>query len=140
MGAAMTTATVLSGPERRRRWTAAEKLRLVEETLAPGASVAEVARRHDVHANLLHVWRKQARTGVLAGAVEGKARSGQGAGFSAVWIAREPPILPAAVAPAGSGVIEMEFANGSRLRVSGAVDPAIVGAALAVLASAGRRR
>jgi transposase len=133
------TVTVLSGPERRRRWTAAEKLRLVEETLAPGASVAEVARRQDVHPNLLHVWRKQARTGVLAGA-EGKAKSGQGGGFAAVCIAREPPILPAAVAPAGAGVIEMEFANGSRMRVSGAVDPAMLAAALAVLASNGRRR
>jgi hypothetical protein len=36
------TATVLSGPERRRRWTRAEKLRLVEETLAPEAELAEV--------------------------------------------------------------------------------------------------
>lgn len=31
------------GPERRRRWTSAEKLRIVEESLAPGASVVEVA-------------------------------------------------------------------------------------------------
>jgi transposase len=134
------TVTVLSGPERRRRWTAAEKLRLVEETLAPGARVAEVARQHDVHPNLLHAWRGQARTGALARAIEGKAKSGPEAAFAAVCIAREPPILPAAVAPAGGGVIEMEFANGSRLRVSGAVDPAVLGAALAVLMSHGRRR
>jgi transposase len=134
------TVTVLSGPERRRRWTAAEKLRLVEETLAPGARVAEVARRHDVHPNLLHAWRGQARTGALARAIEGKAKSGPGASFAAVCIAREPPILPAAVAPEGAGVIEMEFANGSRLRVSGAVDPAMLGAMLAVLMSNGRRR
>jgi transposase-like protein len=44
----VTTVTVLSGPERRRRWTTAQKLRIVEESLAPGASVVEVARRHDV--------------------------------------------------------------------------------------------
>jgi transposase len=115
-------------------------LRLVEETLAPRASVAEVARRHDVHPNLLHVWRKQARTGALAGAVEDKAKPCQGTDFAAVCVAREPPILPAAVAPVGAGVIEMEFANGSRLRVSGAVAPAVLGAALAVLVSNGRRR
>jgi len=36
---------VLSGPDRRRRWTFAEKLRMVEECLAPEAIVAEVARR-----------------------------------------------------------------------------------------------
>ena len=45
---------------------AAEKARIVEESLAAGASVAEVARRHDVHPNLLHAWRRQARTGTLA--------------------------------------------------------------------------
>ena len=59
----MTTATVLSGPERRRRWSAAEKLQIVEESLAPEKRVTEVARRHDVHANLLHAWRRQVRTG-----------------------------------------------------------------------------
>ena len=134
------TVTVLSGPERRRRWTAAEKLRLVEETLAPGARVAEVARRHDVHPNQLHAWRGQARTGTLARRLEGNAEPGQGTSFAAVCIAREPPILPATAAPAGAGVIEVEFANGSRMRVSGAVDPAILGAALAILASNGRRR
>ena len=132
--------TVLSGPERRRRWTTAEKLRLVEETLAPEVSVAEIARRHDVHPHLLHSWRKQARTGVLAGAAEAKGKSGQGAHFAAVCIAQEPPILPAAVASSGGGVIEMEFANGLRMRVSGAVDAATLGAALAVLAINGGRR
>jgi transposase-like protein len=49
----MTTGTVLVGRERRRRWTTSEKLRLVEESFAPGASVAEVARRHEVHPNQL---------------------------------------------------------------------------------------
>ena len=63
---------ILSGPERRRRRTQAEKLRLVEETLAAEANIAEIARRHDVHPNLLHTWRRQARTGLLAGAVEEK--------------------------------------------------------------------
>jgi transposase len=43
------TVTVLSGLERRRRWTRAEKLRLVEESLAQETSIAEIARRHDLH-------------------------------------------------------------------------------------------
>ena len=62
----MTTVTVLSGPERRRRWTSVEKLRIVEESVAPGVSVVEVARRHDVHPNQLHLWRKQVRSGDLS--------------------------------------------------------------------------
>ncbi len=133
------TVSVLSGPERRRRWTTTEKLRLVEETLAPGATIAAIARRNDLHPNLLHSWRRQARTGVLAGGVEDKARSGQSTRFAAVRIAQEPPILPAAVAPTGAGVIEMEFADGSRMRATGAVDPAMLAAALAVMASNGWR-
>ena len=59
------TVTLLCGPERRRRWTSAEKLRMVEECLAPQAIVAEVARRHDIHPNQLHAWRRQARLGLL---------------------------------------------------------------------------
>ena len=50
----MTTGTVLVGRERRRRWTTSEKLRLVEESFAPGATVAEVARRHQVHPIQMH--------------------------------------------------------------------------------------
>jgi transposase len=70
----MATVTVLAGPERRRRWTKAEKRRIVEESLASGVSVAEVARRHEVHPNLLHMWRRQARSGDLDMALDGEAR------------------------------------------------------------------
>ena len=130
------TVTVLSGPQRRRRWTTAEKLRLVKETLALEA-IATIARRHDVHPNLLHEWRRQARTGFLAGEVAGKPALGEEVRFAAVAIA---PERPAAVAPSAGGMIEMEFANGSRMRVTGAVDPAMLAATLAVLASNGGRR
>ena len=134
------TVTALSGPERRRRWTSAEKLRLVEETLAAGANIAAIARRHDLHPNLLHAWRRQARTGVLAADFEGKATPSQSAGFTAVRIAPERPLVPAAVAASGAGMIEMEFANGSRMRVTGPVDPAMLAAALVVVASNGGRK
>jgi len=53
LGAHMTNVTVLCGRGRQRRWTTTEKLRLVDESLAAGLSVAELARRHDVHPNLL---------------------------------------------------------------------------------------
>ena len=43
------TVTVLSGPERRQRWTTAEKLRIVNESLVPGVVVSEVAHQHDIH-------------------------------------------------------------------------------------------
>ena len=44
---------------RRRSWTGDEKRQIVEESLEPGASIAEVARRHDLNANLLFAWRRQ---------------------------------------------------------------------------------
>jgi transposase len=69
----MTNATVLTGPERRRRWSAAEKLRFVAESASSGLSVAEFARRHDIHPNLLHAWRRQAETGVLSALPEAGA-------------------------------------------------------------------
>lgn len=43
---------------RRRRWSASEKLRIVEETLCEGESISAVARRHGVAPNLLYRWRK----------------------------------------------------------------------------------
>jgi transposase len=45
----------------RRAWSEEEKRRIVEEALAPGASVAEVARRHGANANLVFNWRRIAR-------------------------------------------------------------------------------
>ena len=39
---------IIDGMERRRRWRAEDKLRIVAEVEAPGACFAEVARRHDV--------------------------------------------------------------------------------------------
>ena len=46
------------GRSGRRRWTAEDKRRIVEETRAPGASVSVVARRHDINANLLFKWKR----------------------------------------------------------------------------------
>src|ERR1700730_17955411 len=49
-----------------RRWTTAEKLRIVEESLAAGMSVVQFARQRDLHPNLVHTWRWQARKGMLS--------------------------------------------------------------------------
>lgn len=104
---------------------------MVEESLAPGASVIEVARRHDVHPNLLTVWRRQARTGAFGAAPtlrpEGELQ------FAAVSVT---PEQPAWTVHAG-GTIEIAFASGAQLRITGAVDPATLTAA--VLALSGER-
>ncbi len=110
----------------RRRWSEADKRRLVEETLAPGETVHGVARRHGVNTSQLFTWRKQLRIGlepVTAPSV---------AGFAAVAIA------PTTVSPVDdtvpSGLIEIELAGGDRVRISGAVDPGVVAASLRALA------
>jgi transposase len=48
---------VESPGRKRRSWTRNEKRLIVEESLEQGASIAEVARRHEVNANLLFTWR-----------------------------------------------------------------------------------
>src|SRR5260370_39974306 len=114
----MTTATVLSGPERRRRWTRAEKALIVEESLACGGSVAEVARRHDVHANLLHAWRRQARTGTL---VCGRDAQMMPAGdFAPVVIASDGGVAGGTPGDAGAdgAVIGVGLRHGRRLRLA----------------------
>ncbi|WP_152544392.1 IS3 family transposase [Brucella rhizosphaerae] len=56
---------VLSGPERRRRWSTAEKLAIIQETYEADATVSIVARRHGIQPNQLFAWRKLASQGAL---------------------------------------------------------------------------
>ena len=56
---------IITGAERRRRWRLEEKLRIVAEVEQPGASFADVARRHEVSRGLLWNWRGQVRRGEL---------------------------------------------------------------------------
>ena len=62
---------IITAVQRRRRWTAAQKMRIVEETLEPGASVSQVARRHEVAPNQLFTWRRLAAHGALTAAGAG---------------------------------------------------------------------
>jgi len=56
---------ILTSPERRRRWSATEKLAMVAETSEPGMSVSLVARRHGVAPSQLFAWRRLANQGAL---------------------------------------------------------------------------
>src|SRR5260221_3909810 len=57
---------ILTGPERRRRWSEEEKLQLVEEACRPGHSVSQVARQRGINASQLFAWRRQALAKGLA--------------------------------------------------------------------------
>lgn len=63
---------VLSGVQRRRRWTPEEKVRIVEETYLPGMSVSLVARRHGIGAGQLFTWRRLMAQGALTAASAGE--------------------------------------------------------------------
>ena len=114
----MTTVSVLAGPERRRRWTSAEKLRIVNDCETSGLSVAEFARQRDIHANLIHSWRRQARTGVLLPRSPGEAR------FAPVSIVTGADPTPTPATPAKDRpVIEVVLRNGRVLRLRESVAP-----------------
>jgi len=56
---------IITGVERRRRWSLEEKLRIVAETEQAGFGIAEIARRYEISRGLLWNWRSQVRRGVL---------------------------------------------------------------------------
>ncbi|MPW11607.1 IS3 family transposase [Paraburkholderia sp. CNPSo 3155] len=63
---------VLTGPERRRRWSAEDKLTMVRESFEPGKSVSMVARQHGVNPNQLFHWRKLYQDGSLSAVSAGE--------------------------------------------------------------------
>ena len=109
----MARGEVITGPERRRRWSEEQKRAIVAESLVPGAVVSDVARRADIGAGQIYRWRKEFR------AVAN--------GFAQVLIA--PPEIPAAQVAAGEPTIELEFAGKVRVRIPGSV-PADLAAAV----------
>jgi len=101
-----------------RSWTRDEKRRIVEESLQEGASIAEVARRHELNANLLFTWRRKL-------GVEPSVRN-------------DPiPILPVTIArelaterdcPTRAGQMEIVLAEGDRILVWADVEDGGAGA------------
>ena len=59
------TVEIITGKERRRRWSVEEKLRIVAEAEEAGARITEVAARNEVYPSLLFNWRRQVREGRL---------------------------------------------------------------------------
>ena len=132
---------ILVRAEPRRRWTEDQKLRLVEETFAAGSSISRVARKYGVHTSVLFRWRRQ-----LAGPPSGQAPAAiKAATFAPVQIVPEQLQLPAPApdpapsmptSPPASGLIEIELANGHRVRVDRDVDADALRRVLSVLAAA----
>jgi transposase len=118
---------VITSVQRRRRWSVAEKQRIVAASLERGAVASAVAREAGIHVSQLFRWRQEL-------CCRGEAPSA----FAAVTVSAEPVFTPALPTP--TGMIEIELASGARLRITGAVDAATLSAAVAALVAGGRRR
>jgi len=117
---------------RRRRWSEDEKLKIVLESLQAPRQVAATARRYGVSRSLLLRWRRSFRP-------ELKDATEQHMGFVPAMVVPKSGVAPDPAKSAGSGSIEIEFAAGVRMRVTGTVDAATLKAAVAALAD-GRLR
>ena len=123
---------VLSGPERRRRWSVEEKVRILAQSVAPGASVMLVCRMHGISSGQLYTWRRQFRTGELTGFAPVMVAPPVGEFPVASAPADPAPILADAERPA-DGVIEVALPSGVKLRITGAVDEAALRRVLSAL-------
>ncbi len=119
----MTRMEVITAVQRRRRWSRAEKERIVAAALEPGAVASDIARRAGIHVSQLFRWRKE-----LCGS--------RAPLFTAVRIAPESGV--ASVPGLPPAVVEIELAAGARVRLSGAVEPALAAAVIGAL-TGGRR-
>jgi len=123
---------IILGKERR-RWPIEDKRRIVLETFAPGSSVHAVAKRYAVNPAMLFSWRKRFRDELGFGTPEAAALT-----FTPVIASDRPDAPPAA--PPLTGLLEIEFANGARLRIRGAVERTTVSAAISAILTGLPRR
>ena len=118
-------------PRRRRyrHWSAEEKRSICRQTRDPGVSVAQVARRHALNANLIFKWLKDPRFAAVAAAEEEPA-------FLPVEVREDDaPAIPMA-SPAGDphGRVQIVLATGHRMTVEGPFDGEAVGRLASILA------
>jgi transposase len=103
------------GERRRRTWPAEQKQRIVAESFAPGASIAEVARRYGLNANMLFTWRRREQAAGAANAVS------ESVNIVPVRVMEATPTVTAA-APGPMGRMEIVLVGGERIIVGPDVD------------------
>jgi transposase len=114
----MTHMTLLTGPERRRRWSDDDRGRILAASFAPGAVVADVARQFEISTSLIYKWRKMC---LVPSASPGFA--------PAVLVDGTEPPASRAQGPA----IMIELPGGARVSIAANAPAALVVAALKVL-------
>jgi transposase len=117
----MARVELITGRERRRRWTDEQKQVIVAASLAPGAVVSEVARRAEVCRGQIYRWRQEFRT--VAN------------GFAQVLIASPEDLAGEAVdhAAGAEPAIEVEFAGRARVRIPASIPAELATAVMKAL-------
>ena len=96
-------------PERHRRWPPEERLRIVRETLLPGAVISAVADRHGIGTGLLYTWRKELLTTAVSGFVPVEVSTAPAAITPAYHPEAPATPIPQKQARQATGRIEIEF-------------------------------
>ena len=102
---------ILTGRERRRRWSNEQKLEILRRSWAPGARVAEVSRAHDISRQQIYQWRLDYRAGRLVGPEAATTA------FVSVEVCDGPPDR----ASGGAPLVEIGLNGGRALRLPGTV-------------------
>jgi transposase len=132
----MAQMTIMTGEDRRRKWSHEERARILAAAFAPGAVVAKVARQFDVASSLIYTWRREA-----AGVAAGKP-----VGFSPAILIEQAPVPtpdsgvflpPPSPSPPSPPVapmaITVEFSAGVRVVIDATAPAALVTATLLAL-------
>ena len=116
--------TVMTGPERRRRWSVDERRQILGAAFSPGAVVADVSRQYEVSTSLIYKWRRE----VLAARA---APSGSEVQFVPATILDEPVTRDPQGKP--GPVICVELGGGRRVTIGAMASPSLVSATLRAL-------
>lgn len=132
---------IVTGRERRRRWSEEDKLEILQEAATSGLSVAEVARRHDVVPQQIYIWRRQ----LLAKAKADAGVHGAPPRFLPVAVIGKPDEPDALQGertvekPRGTARqarIEIRCKGGRVLKVESGIDPAVLQALIRLVEAA----
>jgi len=128
---------IISRVERRRKWSAEEKIKILTEALEPGATVSAVADRNGISRSQLYAWMRLARDGSIPGISLNGPQKPQ---FVPVRIEAAPPLpAPAVAMPTTEclqhrrGTIEVALTNGRIVRVGENIEPVRLARLIAAL-------
>jgi transposase len=109
----MSRTELITGIERRRRWSDEQKRAIVSAAFAPDVAVTDVARQADIHPNQIYRWRKELS---------------ESSGFAQIVVAKEDRELPV-----GRSAIEIAIGHDIHARIAAGAPPSLAAAVLKAL-------